>query len=445
MPKNRVTSESLTSARERILRASTWHLLLAAACLHILTAATIYVIGRLALLPESFNADGFGQFAFDSFRHQQEARRLVEVLSNDGVSAWLRVPVEFHVHLYSLAFAIFSSWFGYSILAVEPLNLLYYLASLLLIYRIGKEAFGKLTGLIAAIVMAIWLSFLLHTTQLLKDPLFIACTLALIWVCLSWLRTPRSWKSVLLTTAMGTLSLIVIARAKSNMWESIVSIVGLGVLLLLAHQARVRRFFIQHMVSAILLIAVVWMAPVKETAVHQRDRNAINVAEQTGETSLIWTSLGARIARRRSTFSNFRRLNASTMDREISFQRTSDIVRYLPRATLIGWFAPFPEKWLASGGSTGRAARILSGIETFLFYLAALAAGVCVWVERRNLTVWFMLLVALVNMMALGLVVTNIGALFRLRYVFWMLIIILGTRGAVILMKRCQSYLGKSI
>ena len=115
------------------------------------------------------------------------------------------------------------------------------------------------------------------------------------------------------------------------------------------------------------------------------------------------------------------------------FNNTGDIVRYLPRATIIGLFAPFPSTWLASAPTTGRAARFLSGAETLLFYLVALAAGICVYVERRNFSTWFLLLVALINMVALGLVVTNIGSLFRLRYVFWMLIIILGVRGAVIL------------
>ena len=436
MRKSKAICESLDSVRERILRANPLRLLLAAACLHILTVVAIYGVGRLSLLPGAFTSDGFGQLASDSSVYQREAHTLVEVLSHDGVGAWLRVPVEFHVHLYSLAFAIFSPLFGYSVLAVEPLNLLYYLASLLLTYRIGEESFGKLTGLIAATIIALWLSFLLHTTHVLKDPLFIACTLVLVFACVMWLRTQRPWKSALLATALGMISLTLLARMKSNMWESIVIIVGIGVLLLLAQQARARRFFVQNMVSATLLVAVVLIAPVKETRVHGRDRDAINIAEQTGQTSLLWKSFGARIARRRRTFSYLRRRNSSTIDPEISFNSTGDIVRYIPRAALIGLLAPFPEMWLASGGSTGRAPRLLGGMETFLFYFAALAAGVCLWVERRNLTMWFLLLVALINMIALGLVVTNIGALFRLRYVFWMLIIILGTRGAVILIKK---------
>jgi hypothetical protein len=58
-------------------------------------------------------------------------------------------------------------------------------------------------------------------------------------------------------------------------------------------------------------------------------------------------------------------------------------------------------------------------------YLLYIAVGFCVWRERRNLKVWLLFLVAAVGMVALGLVVVNAGALFRIRYVFWMLLIVL--------------------
>ena len=420
-------------ARERLLRVSPLHLLLAAACLHLLTALAIYTAGRLSILPHPFTADGFGQFAFDSLLYQQEAKTLVGVLSNEGVAAWLRVPFQSHVHLYSLSCAIFSPLFGYSVLAVEPLNLLYYLASLTLIYRIGKEAFGKVTGLTAAIVIALWPSFLLHTTQFLKDPLFIVCMLVLVFMCIVWLTRICSWKSALLTVTLSAASIAVLARIKSNMWESVVVLIAVGLVLLLARQVRARRVFAQNMLSAALIMTFTLVMPVKATNVHTRDQRAITSTEQVGQTSFVWTSLGVRIAERRKVFSVYRGSQESAIDGAVFFNNTGDIARYVPRATLIGLFAPFPQMWLASDAATGRAARFLSGAETLLIYFVALAAGICAYVERRNFSTWFLLLVALINMVALGLVVTNIGALFRLRYVFWMLIIIMGVRGAVIL------------
>ncbi len=427
-----MTSKLFAFARDRSARVRPRDLLLAAAGIHVLTALVVFSAGHLSILPAPF-IDGTGQFAFDSLRFQKEAKELVGVLSNDGVASWFHVPVESHVYLYSLSFAIFAPLFGYSVLAVEPLNILFYLASLILVYQIGKAAFGRVTGLTAAIIIGLWPSFLLHTTQVLKDPPFIVCMLALGFVWITWLTRICSWRSTLWTALVGAASIAALARMKSNMWESVVVLVVVGLVLLLARQALARRVLVQNMLSAALIITFALVMPVKSTEVHKRDQAATEITEQVGQYSFVWSSLGARVAERRRAFTRYRGPQKSAIDTALFFNNTGDIARYLPRATLIGLFAPFPRMWFAASATTGRAARILSGAETLLFYLVALAAGICAYVERRNFASWFLLLVALMNMIALGLIVTNVGTLFRLRYVFWMLIIIMGTRGAVIL------------
>ncbi|HYJ47310.1 MAG TPA: hypothetical protein VEV81_11925 [Pyrinomonadaceae bacterium] len=421
--------------RDSILRARPLRLLVTAACLHLLIAVAIYTAGRLSILPEPF-ANGSERFAFDTLIYQQGAEALTEVLSNDGIGAWLRTPSVPHVRLYSLSYFLFKPLFGYSTLALEPLNLLYYLASLLLVYRIGKEAFERDTGVTAATLIALWPSFLLHTTQVLKDPLFIVCMLALVCVWVIWLKAIGSWKGALLTVLPGVTAVAILAWMKSNMWESVLVLTFIGCGLLLVRQAHARRIFIRNLLSAALLVTFTLVVPIRSTLVHQRDQQAVMVAEQEGQSSYVWVSLGSRIAQRRRAFSRYRQGQGSMIDGDVFFNSTSDIVRFLPRATLTGLFAPFPQMWFASAATTGRAARLLSGAETFLFYFAALAAGFCAYAERRNFAMWLLLLVALINIVALGLVVPNIGTLFRLRYVFWMLIIILGARGSVVLARR---------
>jgi hypothetical protein len=44
---------------------------------------------------------------------------------------------------------------------------------------------------------------------------------------------------------------------------------------------------------------------------------------------------------------------------------------------------------------------------------------------------WFVFLIAAVGLLALGLVVVNAGALYRIRYVFWMLLIVIAAEGLV--------------
>jgi hypothetical protein len=119
---------------------------------------------------------------------------------------------------------------------------------------------------------------------------------------------------------------------------------------------------------------------------------------------------------------------ATNIDEDVQFAGTGDVIKYLPRAFVIGFFAPFPSMWVEVG-SFGRAPRLMSGIETLAMYFVYVAAGLCVWRERRNLKMWLVFLVATIGILALGLVVVNAGALFRIRYVFWMMLIVLAARG----------------
>ena len=82
------------------------------------------------------------------------------------------------------------------------------------------------------------------------------------------------------------------------------------------------------------------------------------------------------------------------------------------------------------GEQTGAGGRLLSGFETLLIYVIECLALFAVWRERRKISAWFLFLVITIGAVALGLVVANMGALYRLRYPFWMLLIVLGAGGA---------------
>lgn len=404
------------------------HLLLAAALLHILTTIAVFTVGRLAVAPGSFDENGVGQFAFDSIRYREEALSLVQLLREGGLSAWVDAAPEMHVKAYSLSYLIFGPVLGHSILGVEPLNLFYYLAIVSLVYGVGAQVFGRRAGLLAAALVALWPSFLLHTTQLLKDPLSVACLLAIVLVAVTWLGSSLTPARAVLMAAAYAAPLFVLARVKSNMWESVASVVLTGAALLLLRCVRERRALVGNLLCAALALILLFAAPVRTTTVTVRDTNAV-VA--TGEQGFVWGHLGARIASRRAYFiERYSGAFGSNIDEGVTFRNTADIVRYLPRATLVGFFAPFPSMWLARGAYTGRAGRLLSGAEMLACYLVAALACVGMWRGRRNAAAWLLFVVTLVNMVALGLVVTNVGALFRLRYVFWMLIIVLAAEGA---------------
>jgi hypothetical protein len=123
---------------------------------------------------------------------------------------------------------------------------------------------------------------------------------------------------------------------------------------------------------------------------------------------------------------------SSNIDSKVQLTSAADLIHYLPRAAMIGFFAPFPKMWLATGNHVGSAGRRLSGLETMAMYVVEGLALVGLLSSRgsRRFSVWLLWLVAAVGLTSLGLVVVNVGTLYRLRYIFLILLIILAAEGA---------------
>jgi len=447
--------------RRRILQQATLKRLLAlAACGHMALTLALYLIGRFQLMPDVFDTNGIGiMFAADCVGYRTEAVSLIDILMHKGIVAWITAPSEylvnpFHLKLYSLSFAVCGPLLGYNILSAEPLNLLYYLSTVWLVFALGREAFDRRAGLFAAIIVALWPSFLLHTMQLFRDPLFIAAMLLLMLVCARLLTRNYCWPKNFIIGAIGAATACLLWRLRSEMWEIMFLTILMETFLLLFRQVRERRFLTGNVMSVVLLLAVtvslpqlgkaipLWNDSVRqvpgeiaakaETATpslrslkNQTDLSANNTIKLTPPGS----RLSSRIGHLRDEFIESYPAASSNIDTDVSFVNLQSVVAYLPRAMAIGLFAPFPNMWLTAGSQVGLKGRALSGLETVLMYLIELAAIMGVWCGRKNLTVWLLLLVAGAGMMALGLVVVNIATLYRMRYVFWMLLIVIGAGG----------------
>jgi hypothetical protein len=85
--------------------------------------------------------------------------------------------------------------------------------------------------------------------------------------------------------------------------------------------------------------------------------------------------------------------------------------------------------WFATGAQNGRIGRIIGGTETFCLYIIELMALIGLWHKRHQPAAWLLCVIPIMGMTALGLVVTNVGALYRMRFVFVMLLVILGSEG----------------
>jgi hypothetical protein len=131
-------------------------------------------------------------------------------------------------------------------------------------------------------------------------------------------------------------------------------------------------------------------------------------------------------------------LGGTSIDTNIRFRSVCELLAYVPRALQIGLFAPFPEIWFSEGISPGgRVMRSISAVEMMISYILFL--GVClgsVLCKRNKAIFYVLLIVTMVMILINSLVVTNIGSLYRLRYISWQVINGLGVIGWYFFIKR---------
>lgn len=120
----------------------------------------------------------------------------------------------------------------------------------------------------------------------------------------------------------------------------------------------------------------------------------------------------------------------SNIDGDVVFHRTQDILRYLPRALMIAALAPFPETWAMAGTTAANTImRRVAGPEMAGIYLGLALLPFAVWRWRRRLDLWIVLWLCAGMLLGYGLVVANVGTLYRMRYPYVMMLVGLGLAG----------------
>jgi hypothetical protein len=408
--------------------------LIAAAVFHILVTVGVFVLGHYRIASSVFDEFGTGiAFASDGLTYRNLAQEIAFRWQTYGIGAWLDTQAPLHLRLYMLFFRILGPLLGYNILAVEPLNALLYVCILSLVYLLAKEIFDARVGMISAVIVALWPTFLIHSTQLLRDPLWIICMLALVLLLAMLLTRNLSVKQCALVSLTGLATLVVLWLARGNMWNVIIVFQLITAVLLLVRIVRERKFnwnvpVLLFFIGASLVIP----GQVESMTIGglRPPKSPLAISESVSGPGDTWQRLIRQLGERRAGFRVYGP-QASNIDTAVRLDNTGAVVRYLPRATVIGVFAPFPQLWVEAG-KVGHMGRLISGVETLLMYFCYAFALVCLWHERRRVAVWLPVLAALAGMVLLGLVVVNVGALFRLRYIFWILLIPVGVKGLVI-------------
>jgi hypothetical protein len=255
--------------------------------------------------------------------------------------------------------------------------------------------------------------------------LLIAAILTLVLLLTRLLKLEHQWRAAAIDGGIGILVCFVIWLCRRDMWLVIIATIVFAALLLIIRILRERKLFALNLAVIALLGGLAITVP--------RNRpNAKPIVAANWESIVVGRRNPGRrvwgiIGTTRERFIYESRQNAgSIIDAQVNFFSPTDVIKYIPRALEIGYLAPFPSMWLASGYNVGLAGRLLSGVEMAVTYMIEALACVFMWRRRRRLDAWLLFLTTTTGVLALGIVVVNLGTLYRMRYPFWILIVIMG-------------------
>lgn len=406
-------------------------LLAAGGVLHLLVTASAYAAGRYGVLPSLFTPAG--THGVDAGLYLEKILALGRDLT--GMLARAEHP---HVQLYALSAAALAPLVGGNVFSFWPAGVALHLLMLLLTYKLGRECFGARAGLIAAVMAGTLPSLLLHQTQPLHDPLFIVLMLTLLWIVVRLLGEPAALARAAAYGAGGCGTLLLVWVVRSNWLPLYVGIVVLGLAALCATTLREGGSWRARLPNFACLLLFLCALPVMNGTLSALlpppvpATDAQNVQLEEYKSRQVDAGLSGAVLKL-SVMRQWCVIQypdaGSNIDADRSISGAGDVLVYLPRATLIGLFAPFPAIWFEGGAKVGRSGRLIAGAEMCLIYLLWFPALACVWRWRRDARVWFLLVVILIGAVALGLVVVNVGALYRMRYVFWIVLMMLASGG----------------
>jgi len=116
--------------------------------------------------------------------------------------------------------------------------------------------------------------------------------------------------------------------------------------------------------------------------------------------------------------------NKSMIDTDILFKNATEIINYFPRAIQIAFFSPFPKNWLKEGSTESTTLmRKLVIFEMLLIYILFLFIPIAFFYWRNRVEFWIPIIFCGSVMTLYATAVPNIGAIYRYRYPYLMILI----------------------
>lgn len=384
---------------------------------------------------------GLGLMKNDAFLYHSYAVTMAGEINAHGWSAWSLFGSEPGFGGNVAILAALYALFGVDPSLMVPITAAAHASGGVLIYLLGRTLWqghvGKYGGVVAALLFIGFPSALTWYSQPFKDGFSIVGVLLILY-CWVWALDRSPTLDTTMRLALGVTGgavLLFVFKPYLLILVFVASLLMLFVMLLMQIVTATRRSWklLLCFVPALLLL----------TSGASMSKNVPSVSSlmhlaQQGQQGFRWIKsdwtpdvverAAARAALHRSAFIDLNRnVNAgSAIDLEIRPDTITQVAGYLPRALQIALFAPFPSSWLEK-----LSVMRLAGIaETLLWYLVL--PGIVLAVMRkqgRSLKIVLSVGYALFFLTILGFVNPNVGTLYRMRYAYLFILLLIGVLG----------------
>jgi murein biosynthesis integral membrane protein MurJ len=418
---------------------------------------------------------GQGLVEGDSAYFHAVAVDLAERIRLHGWSEWHIYPAQGATGNVALLAALYVL-FGVDPSLMVPVNAALHALTGTLLFLLGRRLWpgrtGTLAGMIAGTLYITFPSALNWYGQIHKDGFALAGTALVLtaWVLTEEEQPGRRQVPLVIVTLLAGVALIVFVRP-----YSLIPVLG-GVLMMLLfklallwknHRSTVfRRTVFLQLLLAFLAGVATWMAPrtgadeqgyaqwhnkvgVGNPQVRARDAGHASYAQWHNKVgvgnTVVWqwqpTAWVPRIiehyvevmARTRAGLidEGLKIQAGSLYDIDVLPASTPQVAVYAPRALQIALFAPFPSRWFEKLSPT----RLVALGETAIWYLVAPGLLLALWLGRSR-GMMALLVFSLALLTLYGITIANVGTLYRIRYLYLFLLMLISLAGWLLFFER---------
>ena len=410
-------------------------------------AICMALIFQNVIIPNVPSLQGVGKLLpNDAVYFDAEAWALAEDINANGWSRWqlfISPTAPGNVAILGALYALF----GHDSTLIIPINASMHALGGVLIFLLSaelatKKTVGVYAGLIAGLLFIIFPSALMWYGQLHKDGYSIAGTLLILLMWVKVIKRPeniRSWMRIAIGSFIG-IGLVLMVRPYSL---TLFFFVGLGAMLVTIvfgvcqykSQDIIKQSTYYIVFLAVLLSGIVMTKSV--TSQINLNKTVVTHVTQIGNgATWQWQNsqwlpeeiekyISAAAKKRVDLVAYGLSVNArSTIDGDVTPKNIAEVIMYLPRAFQIASMAPFPNQWF----SRSSLMRLIAAGEMIVYYLCIIGFIFLLRFERKP-AVWLVIYFATAFLVILGFTIANMGTLFRLRYAYLLVMLMLGVLG----------------